>query len=1015
MRFAYAVCFLFWAVLVDGQSILSQEDIPLHVHKAGTQQPFTADALIADPALYGIEAHAQLHLQRSSTDRQGINHHRYQQYHEGLPVVGGVLTFHESGHRLIASTGVYMEGIQTGHTVNVSRESAENTAEQHLISHVKEALPQLVRTMTKPTAKVVRKVVIGTAYPHRSTDYVKAYHIQVDAHSQIQPLSRDVYVDMASGTVVASLNRVAHEHVPATGTGVFYPDATFLVDSVAPNRYLMQDGTRGGGIVVRNIGTGETVESADNTWIFDTDGEASAVDVFYATGKYYDFMLEKFGRRSIDDEDFPLEADINFVGLVNAFWNGQQAFFGAGDCDEYLPLTNMEIVSHEYTHGFTQFTSGLIYQGQSGGLNEGMSDIFGKALEYYEDSERFNWYIGKTIARDPQLTNPFRSMEDPTERFSPKYYKGEFWSDLAGVHRLSGVLNHWFYLLVEGGMGTNEGGYDYDVAPMGMDDAIQLVYHLQTNFLVPTSTYPDAFELSKLSCEMLYGASSPQMESMLEAWATVGLSDAILYNDLSFSLELPQVREAPDLTCADVLEDFTVVLRYEGATPVPAPFSVSGEVVIYDLGNDELLHTIPLDNQILEQELSFGDSIVLYIQSPEPVETWVVRVEARVFVTDATGANSVVLDRTFRIADGRIPSANVTLQYADECDKSEGVSQAYIFVGKPSCRLADEVPLRVDLVGPSGTVSTDEIAVFSDGSSGTFVFGLENSLGLSDLDNLQDHELQVYAITPEGVELLRVVDLGSDVKARLADNTTIRFDDNQWSEVLTTDESIFASVEVTNEELLIRSFEDGQALQDCLPLDQYYESLGSNNLYRSTIGFCAQPLMEDAVLKMKVRFMNTDETVREYQHGIQVSQGGIPIFPMYLSSTGTAGEEIAVPLLAGAGEQITIEVVTVEGGSVALDDIGVEYVVSTDDVSDADTRVQHQQLVRDELQLWAHESMSGAKVALYTVAGQLAGQYTWDSTSDMSIQMADKQSGMYVLTVRDAAGYIYTGKVIKID
>ena len=118
--------------------------------------------------------------------------------------------------------------------------------------------------------------------------------------------------------------------------------------------------------------------------------------------------------------------------------------------------------------------------------------MFGKALEWYENPDEFTWEIGRAFIKNGDA-NPFRNMSNPTERNHPKLYKGDNWSGFGAVHTNSNVMNHWFYLLVEGGAGTNEIDVDFAVQSIGMDKAMDVVFAVNTGYLTPNSDYLHAY------------------------------------------------------------------------------------------------------------------------------------------------------------------------------------------------------------------------------------------------------------------------------------------------------------------------------------------------------------------------------------------------------------------------------------------------------------------------------------------------------------------------------------------
>ena len=193
-------------------------------------------------------------------------------------------------------------------------------------------------------------------------------------------------------------------------------------------------------------------------------------------------------------------------------------------------------------HGITDFTSDLIYSDESGAINESMSDIFAKGLEFFEDPDNFEWTIGHSFL-ETEFAEPFRSFVDPNLFRHPKMYNGQFWYDGGGVHTNSSVGNHWFYLLVNGGSAMNEAGVEYDIQGIGMNKALQIVFLTQTSALTPNSTYSFYNESSTIVAEELYGIGSTEALNVLEAWKAVGVSQINpqeLEDELTLAVSIPE-------------------------------------------------------------------------------------------------------------------------------------------------------------------------------------------------------------------------------------------------------------------------------------------------------------------------------------------------------------------------------------------------------------------------------------------------------------------------------------------
>jgi hypothetical protein len=207
--------------------------------------------------------------------------------------------------------------------------------------------------------------------------------------------------------------------------------------------------------------------------------------------------------------------------MVNAYWDGEAAYFGDGDCD-YGPLTTHEVISHEFTHGMIQHTSNLVYEGDPGAMNESIADIFGKYIELKMDSLNFSWSLAHSfIIAD--TAKPFRILDDPKQLEMPAYYGGEFFNPDNDVHTNSSIGNLWFSMITQGKKGTNEIDSTFDVAAIGFDKAARIVFETNQNYLSEMSDYNAFYKYSAGVAEDLYGANSTEYKSVVEAWKAVGL------------------------------------------------------------------------------------------------------------------------------------------------------------------------------------------------------------------------------------------------------------------------------------------------------------------------------------------------------------------------------------------------------------------------------------------------------------------------------------------------------------
>jgi hypothetical protein len=251
------------------------------------------------------------------------------------------------------------------------------------------------------------------------------------------------------------------------------------------------------------------------------------------TYKYYDSI---HSRKSWDDESGDMiaynNANIPDLGVNNACWGcvGNAAIFGAGSSampnDDW---NTIDIMGHEFTHGVTQETARLDYEKESGALNESFSDILGEMIESFGQGS-CDYLVGAF-----RNGGAMRSFINPKNFGQPDTYLGTNWfntngctpdaktNDNCGVHTNSGVQNHWFYLLSEGGSGINDKGVSYNVTGITRFKARYIVYRALLEYLGSSSQYIDARKASLKAAEDLFGSCSSEAIAVGDAWHAVGV------------------------------------------------------------------------------------------------------------------------------------------------------------------------------------------------------------------------------------------------------------------------------------------------------------------------------------------------------------------------------------------------------------------------------------------------------------------------------------------------------------
>jgi bacillolysin len=303
----------------------------------------------------------------------------------------------------------------------------------------------------------------------------------------------------------------------------------------ADGTFSLDDSTRGKGVVTMDAHNKEEATSttafkdANNVWgeAGDDSRTKAAVDAHYGAEMTYDFYKNVLGRDSLDGKGEKLISNVHISNnLVNAFWDGTQMNYGDGDGRDSGPLTTLDIAGHEITHGLTERTAGLIYSGESGGLNEAMSDIMGTGVEWYASQKNAAVKADFAVGEDawtPTNGDPndaLRYMNDPTkDGYSVDNYKN--YPKQKEVHGSSGIANNAFYLLSQGGKNRTSGMEVKD--GIGMEKSLKIFGRALTTYMTPKTTFAQARDACIKAATDLYGATSPEVQKVKDSWSAVGV------------------------------------------------------------------------------------------------------------------------------------------------------------------------------------------------------------------------------------------------------------------------------------------------------------------------------------------------------------------------------------------------------------------------------------------------------------------------------------------------------------
>ncbi|GIG61565.1 hypothetical protein Lfu02_59370 [Longispora fulva] len=490
-----------------------------------TAQPVRSDADRALAAIGQLRAHGgeasadadqTYGVQSVSTDADGTTHTRLHRYYQGLPVLGGDLVVHSDrrgGWRGVSQTLTGAPRLSTKAALAAADAGTRALAASPAATKNIDG-QQLVVFADTGATRLAYEVVVGGV---RADQTPSEYHVVVDAQS---------------GAVLDGWDTVE-----AAGTGHGYhvgdvPVETTLTGGV----YQLNDGARGGhktyDLNGGTTGTGTIFSSASNVFGDGTLANRASVGVdgHYGAAMTWDYYKNTHNRLGIRNDGVAAYSRMHYgSNYVNAFWS-DQCFcmtYGDGDLSQgWSPLTSLDVAGHEMSHGVTAATAGLRYSGESGGLNEATSDIFGTLVEFYANNpaDPGDYLIGEKIRTNGQ---PLRWMDKPSKDGS----SADCWSKNVGrldVHYSSGVANHFFYLLAVGSGASQWGDSPTcngsTVTGVGNAKAGAIWYRALTTYMTSRTDYKGARAATLSAASDLYGASSVEYTRVAAAWSAVGVN-----------------------------------------------------------------------------------------------------------------------------------------------------------------------------------------------------------------------------------------------------------------------------------------------------------------------------------------------------------------------------------------------------------------------------------------------------------------------------------------------------------
>ncbi|WP_299212175.1 immunoglobulin-like domain-containing protein [uncultured Aquimarina sp.] len=533
----------------------------------------------------GIEFKAE----KNTQDKLKQTHTTYQQYYKGIKVEMGMIKLHQKDGVNTSYNGVYFDISGVSTSPQISKKQVISIAQDYFNNEKVFWLTEegftndpsnSIELIILPNRKVgnlnlAYAIGIGTK---GSTH--KMGRLYIDAiNGKVLKFKSGLFACFEKGTSRVEKESTFNKNLTsyyATGSGyAAYTGSVNFETKLDGSEYVLNDETRATGnnwnLSTQGIGTKTGIITLDmrngtdyvngpfyeftdndNNWTpveMIVDDNIYAIDAHWGTELIYDYWKEEHSWNSYNGSNSAILSLIHYDNnLTNAAWaaiSNSAGFMLYGDgAGSYSPLTTLDVVAHEIAHGINNATSNLDYELESGALNEGLSDIWAMVIENYANDNHGTTTDPSRI-NDQNVGGALRSFSNPNAYNQPDTYGGTYWydvtgctpngdaasgsyNDYCGVHTNSGVLNHWFWLLYNGGSGTNDLGDAYMITAIDVYDAAAIVWQMQSNYLTVTSDYADARAGAIQAAVDLFGTCSQQEQSVTNAFYAVGVGTAYI-------------------------------------------------------------------------------------------------------------------------------------------------------------------------------------------------------------------------------------------------------------------------------------------------------------------------------------------------------------------------------------------------------------------------------------------------------------------------------------------------------
>ncbi len=498
--------------------VLDDPSIPAPAH------PEEAAARLLDeiaPLLRLEDASAELLAYQSLAGRDGTVAIRHAQAYRGLRVWGRdlIVRVDDSGR----VTGVSARTVPSPVGISIEPTVSESAARTT-------ALASMPATGVTATVEETELVFYGR-------DAVSlAWRVRASAGLAHRD---DVFVDAENGLILGRETLVPHGGGAITGSGVdlsgttrsleLYEDGgtVFMInttkDMFDASGTLPQEGKGVINLLDARNGDGSQLFFVTSPSATSWTGFENAVSAAFFADLVYDYFRSAHDRVSIDAAGMNMNLIVNFQnGFNNAFWNGTFMVFGNGDGTSFSDLAGtLDVTAHEMSHGVIEHTANLVYEFQSGALNEHFADVFGVSTDFHHNGAEANWLLGEDVTTPAIAGDCLRNMEHPDgadvafggqqPAHMDQFQDLPIDQDNGGVHINSGIPNRAYFLA------ATTGG-------MTVAKAEEIWYRTLSMYLNRNSQFAD-FRLGiRQAAADLHGAGSLEQDAVTAALDAVGMT-----------------------------------------------------------------------------------------------------------------------------------------------------------------------------------------------------------------------------------------------------------------------------------------------------------------------------------------------------------------------------------------------------------------------------------------------------------------------------------------------------------